>query len=325
MNVIVLDGPDGSGKTTLANLLVSKGFSLIHFGVPPVEARKNENSIFHFYLDPIYHHLMIPRSTVVPKLVLDRSHLAEPIYGNVMRDGTVMTHRVEMLLERYLEAVDAQIVICLPPYRTALNNWIKRKEMQYVKDAPEFRRIYQGYAKLLFNRKRNRNFVWFDYTRHKVDSFANSLMNVNGDPLPYGVVGSQRPRFLFVGERTSDENGQNPTIDLPFLSPNNCSGWLFDRMKEACFQEHEVAFTNVFINRYFETGEERQDVKALVERFKLTGLSTVIALGHTAAKVLNEQGIRYIPITHPQFAKRFKTKEKGAYVHLLKEIRRGAR
>jgi uracil-DNA glycosylase len=257
-------------------------------------------------------------------LVTDRSHLSEPIYGPIMRDGTVMTYRVEALLERYFEAIDAQIVICLPPYRTAFNNWVVRKGSEYVQKSTAFRKIYDAYTQLLFNQKRNRNFVWFDFTRHDAESFAGSLMRVSGYPLPPDVVGSQRPRFLFVGERPG--NSDSDMHNYAFLSVDNCSGWLFDRLNEAGYQEHEIAFTNAF--RRDGTSVEFEQ---LVAYLKGKGLSRIIALGKVAEEALTAQSIKdgdgldVVVSPHPQYVKRFQGKDLAAYVYSLKELRRGAK
>jgi uracil-DNA glycosylase len=311
-----LDGIDGSGKTTLAQALRQKeGYQIKHFGVPPTEALRSEQSIFRFYLDPMYEAV----EGLVPHTVFDRSHLAEPIYGPVMRGGTAMTYRVEALLERYIEAVDGQIVICLPPYRVAFNNWVARKGLEYVKEASSFRKIYEGYAHLLFNQKRNHNFIWYDYTRNYCPSFANGLMAFNGCPLPAGVVGSQRPRFLFVGERPGSGNENR---DLPFLSPENCSGFLFDCLQQAGYKEHELAFVNAWkgdgTNTYL--GPILEDLYNVRK-----SLSCVIALGEAARKALFSIDAKCVPLAHPQHVKRFKSREAKRYIEVLKDLRRRSR
>jgi thymidylate kinase len=317
MKVILLDGPDGSGKSTLADTLVKRGYQLIHFGVPPKEALKSEHTIFHFYLDQLY-----DMTRQHEHVVCDRSHLAEPIYGRVMRGGTKLTPRAEALLERYLEALDAQVVICLPrDYRISYNNWIARKGTEYVKESDDFRKIWKGYAHLLFNQKRNQNFLWYDYTRHQVGRFADALEKLAGHPLPDGMVGSQRPRFLFVGERPSAEGGKHDaSMDLPFLSPNNSSGWFFDRLKDAGYQEYEMAF----INAYKANGDPTNFDDLMACRF-WQHISAVVALGQPAIQALFKAGLKCLPFAHPQFVKRFKSKDVEAYVLALADIRRRSR
>ena len=311
MNTIVLDGPDGSGKTSLAQKLVNgHGYHKLHFGVPSAADLSSELSMFHFYFDALY-----KANRERDRVVADRSHLSEPIYGPVMRGGTKLTYRVEALVERYLEAIDAQVVICLPPYRISFNNWVRRKGEEYVKHVDDFKRIYAGYERLLFNRKRNRNFIWYDYTRHDAVGFVSALTSITGHPLPYGVVGSQRPRFLFVGERPGNSN--DDTHNFAFLTPEGSSGWLFDRIQEAGYQEHEVAFTNAF----FRDGGN-VELTLLYDKLLLRGLQQVVALGKIADKALTAAQIPHVAVEHPQFSKRFKSHNLNKYVYALEEIRR---
>lgn len=308
MNTIILEGPDGAGKSTLAKTFSELGYSIIPFGVPPSAARKNEESIFHFFFDTLYscgeQHISV---------VFDRLHLSDYIYGAIMRDEHVMTPRVQALIERYIEAIDGQIIICLPPRRVAYANWAGRYSQEYVKDVWRFNLVYSAYAKLLFSWRRNRNFLWYDYTRHRVGSFVNAISAWRGFPLPTGVVGSQRPKFLFVGDRPGPGEGPN----LPFMTTKNCSGWLFDVIREAGYEEDEIAF----VNAIGKNGEPF-DLEMLLAYLTGRGLKETIALGARANTVLEKFGGAWTTVMHPQHAKRFKSKERAAYVAELKKIRK---
>jgi hypothetical protein len=317
VKTIILEGPDGAGKSTLAKAFADVGYHIVPFGVPPKAAQRSEESIFHFFFDRVYEWQTAHDHPVV----FDRFHLSDRIYGPLMRGGTPMTPRAEALIERYLEAIDAQVILCLPPRRTAFANWRARPGQEYVKDFRIFEKVYDGYVNLLFDDIRNRNFLWYDFTRVRTGSFVNGVKDWHGWPLPAGVVGSQRPKFLFIGERPGP--GEGP--DLPFVTPRNCSGWLFDAIREAGYEESEIAFANAASN----TGT-LWDLESIANdlRRRNCGELTIIALGKFAAeRMLNscacEPACHQLP--HPQYAKRFESKHRPSYVSTLRKIRREAK
>lgn len=310
MNTIILEGPDGSGKSTLAERLRRRGYRVHPFGVPPAAARRSEATIFDFFFEPLVSYTAPTGGK--DKNVFDRLHLSDAVYGAAVRNEHVMTPRAQALIERYVEAIDGQLVICLPPYRVAFNNWLRRKGAEYVKKAETYARIYDGYARLLLS-PRNRRWVWYDYTRYTATSLVNALVAVRGYPLPAGVVGSQRPRFLFVGE-----GPKKGTRDLPFLTPRNCSGWLYDRIAAAGYEEDEVAFVNAL-----GPDREEKDLAPIVAELEGRGLQRIVALGQVAARaVARVRPFKFDSVDHPQHRKRFHAAEAKKYSNYLREIRR---
>lgn len=304
MNLIILEGPDGTGKSTLAHELEQQGFKNIHFGVPPASAQASEEAMFRFFFEPLY-------ASSVP-VVFDRLHLSDRIYGPLMRGGSPMSLRAEILIERYIEAADGQVVICLPPRRVAFSNWLTRQTEggEYVQHARVFNAVYDGYMRLLFSHSRNRNYVWYDYTRHRTHAFANSLIRLYGTSLPIGWVGSQTPRFLFVGERA------NGLPDLPFMTTRNSSGWLYDVLNDAGYEEREIAFMNVL--------NSEGEVNLPTRISAIDAAETIISLGAIAHSRLVEFNINHLNIEHPQYVKRFGINGRQDYVERLRNIRLGA-
>jgi hypothetical protein len=308
MKTIILEGPDGAGKSTLARAFKQLDYAVVPFGVPPLEFQKDEESIFRFFFNELY-----KQTTEGPdNVVFDRLHLSDRAYAFHMRDGTPMTERNELIIERYIEAIDGQIVICLPPRRTCFQNWLAKGKVgdEYVKDANIWNYVYEHYSDLLFNIKRNQSFMWYDYTRRNAYSFALALKHAQGHPLGPGMVGSQRPRFLFVGERA------NGLPDLPFMTPTNSSGWLFDVLDDAGFKEQDMAFINTF-----KTDGSSWYSHEFMEGFNFDN-TTVITLGKIAHEAWGE--LPHEQLEHPQYMKRFKNGERHEYVKRLEHIRRNS-
>ena len=97
--IIILEGPDGGGKTTLAETLraqlQSNGMThVIKHG--PYKGVQSED------LCKIFFRSMSQALTYDDHVIMDRSWLSEPIYGNVYRKGE---NRVDMPRRRMLERV----------------------------------------------------------------------------------------------------------------------------------------------------------------------------------------------------------------------------
>ncbi len=79
-NTIICEGTDGTGKSVLAQSLATKyGYHYAWFGKP------NRGEVFKTYLEG-YLELMY-----YTKVVLDRAHFSEEVYGSLFRDGSELT------------------------------------------------------------------------------------------------------------------------------------------------------------------------------------------------------------------------------------------
>src|SRR5271154_4247582 len=165
MNLIIIEGIDGSGKSTLAKSLEKRGFQSVTYTAPSRGA--SEEDVLDFFIASL--------TGFTSPVVFDRLHLSERIYGAALKRGSSSSERVERLVERVIEAIDGQVVISLPPWRTVLANWLERKASELVTTVVELRSVYQAYQHLYFNRRRNRNYIQYDYTRHRLTSFAHAL------------------------------------------------------------------------------------------------------------------------------------------------------
>lgn len=162
MNPIILEGPDGSGKSYLAHALLigQDDAKIIHHAKP-----KTKN-VFTCYVADLYEH----RRKIT---VYDRLHIGEPIYGQLVRHNAQFDMRGADAIESYITALGGQTVICLPPYRVCFKNWLDNKKNEYVENLQTFKRVYNAYSRLL---RSGRPYLWYDYTRHHVKGFAEALL-----------------------------------------------------------------------------------------------------------------------------------------------------
>lgn len=296
--VIILEGPDGSGKTTLANHLVKLGFQYQHCGVP----EEGVNLFTHYFLK-LHRALLDGRD-----FVLDRLYLGETVYGPVMRGASRLTKVQRRLLHRYAQAEGVQEVICLPGYDACYQNW-RLKESDYVDTTSRFNAIYDLYKDTLG-----------DHGYDRYDYHGGALPVRSREPLPPGTIGSPKARFLFVGEQPNKRKAKR---DLPFFADSASSGYLNEAIVAAGIREHDIALTNAVPLKYnvttsgWRAASGWRDLNELVER--LPNFQHAIALGIVAARACKQQGIPHVALPHPSYWKRFRSSESNQYTSMIGE------
>lgn len=137
--LIILEGPDGSGKTSIGEYLQD------HFGAEYIHCTWSEE--LEYYMDSyIIGTLVRAKHLAKEKLVVvDRSFLSEKIYSKVFRDGTKYPELESKCFE-LLE--DALIVMCLPDSDKWINLYAhlaeNRSEM-YGNKLTEMGQVYSEY------------------------------------------------------------------------------------------------------------------------------------------------------------------------------------
>lgn len=128
--IIIIEGPDGSGKTTLAEKLSKQtGYPVVHRSQPKSEEEKLQ--MLREYVDAI---------DAGKNVIFDRCWYSEMAYGPVMRDESVITYPEMYLLEEKLARHGALIIYCTDKPRTLWRRATKRGE-DYITDFETFERI----------------------------------------------------------------------------------------------------------------------------------------------------------------------------------------
>lgn len=294
--VVILEGPDGSGKTTLARELEKRGFRYVHTGVP-------DGDPFAHYAARLIGYLKMDKP-----VVLDRFHLGEHVYGPVMRDTNYMPRTALRLFERACNAYHVFRVLCLPPEQVVVQNWNSRRKDEYVQDERLIREIYRRYDAAQLTG----HWFPFDYSRESAVVCASGI-ETQFDicptvPFPLGMIGRLTARVLVVGEQA------NGSFDLPFFSLQNSSGYINRALLEAGYPESDLAFVNALTKRGAKTNLER-----MVSH--LPHFQFAIALGRVAQQACNAAGLRNFYMKHPSCAKRFHWQKNNSYVQELRKIR----
>ena len=136
--LIIIDGPDGSGKTTLAKRLADiTGYEYFHFSYPKTDAEKEV--MVQKYKDFIKNH---------PNAILDRSWYSEIVYGLVVRGKSCVSPEdmkdLELLTHRY----GALIIYCTDKPEVLWQRATKRGE-DYITDYETFIAICEVFDDIL--------------------------------------------------------------------------------------------------------------------------------------------------------------------------------
>lgn len=289
---MILEGPDGSGKTTLAQQLVSRyGFTRVHNGLYP-EATGED-------LLRRYTGQLVTALREDEDVVFDRSFLSEHVYGKVMRGTDRLGDLGRRLLTRLCQGQGVVEVICLPVWHTVKTNWFeKRKEEydpvkrtgDYVDKLAKAREIWAIYAKLLMDHHQ----VHYDYENGKL--LPAMIYKGRPEKIVPGLVGNPMGSCLIVGEQV---NTKKAWVDLPFYSLTGVSAYLDEALRQAGIPERELAFVNAY---------SREGTPLSREYLRLLpNLRRVIFLGKRAAgqTELNKTLIGRT-VHHPNYWMRFR-------------------
>ena len=286
---VILEGPDGSGKTTLARRFVPLGYEYRHEGPPPkgVSAFEHYARLFAEAKRP---------------MVFDRFHLGELVYGPLLRGDASFTYDDAVRLTRLVNGTGTPIIFCCPPWDVCQANSARKEEL--IKNENLRRVAYMRWLEIA--RLYSTNVQTYDYTRDRL--LVPPYMR-----LPDGVVGAPNARFLIVGEQP------NGTLDLPFFGTKSSSTFLHHCLKEAGVNEWDVAFTNALDSFGF---PRKLNLLMMGMSPRLKG---VALLGKVAADQFKKQcggqwngllSVRELP--HPQYWLRFKHSKLDEYVLRLK-------
>lgn len=299
--VTIFEGADGAGKTTLIEALRQRHAALVLNHGPYL----NETSIARHYLAS----LEVARDGDV---FMDRSWLAEPIYGNAYRHGSdrigVASRR---MLDRVALSLGGVVVRCAPLFNVCAATFTRRaaKHGEYLDNVDQLRAVYNGYQEDL---RTDLSVVDFDYMTMTTEDLWSRVEAAR--PLKNGGpgVGHWAPGkiALLVG----DQMNSRGTWDLPFVSFNRhgCSAWLADGL-----EKNEVSEAGLYwINS---TG---LDGRPLGDKFINELQPTkIIALGERAATWCDGHGLDHKTVVpHPQFFKRFKAGQAYPLFGLLQEV-----
>jgi hypothetical protein len=147
--LVVLEGPDAAGKTTLARAIVGAlGYEYRHEGPPPAD----DLDVFGYYLKKLTY--AATETFMVPGVVLDRFALGERVYGPILRGQDRLGFIGWRRMRELLDELGAVRVLCLPSRARCLATWRATREErgELCPDPETFLRTYDAWDKLRWDR-----------------------------------------------------------------------------------------------------------------------------------------------------------------------------
>jgi nicotinamide riboside kinase len=334
--IIVLEGPDCTGKSTLAKAIVEKfNGTYIH----ATWSKDLDRVMWEYHLELVDRAVRESKDRVV---VIDRLWLSEAIYGRIYRGGSKIPHEGRML-DRILRAYGTLNIVCLPqtPLHGAqaiADSAKKRDEMwekegfgkslalcncfeaymfggQYKTETYADTFVHSGALKLRDDTIRysicdhgsaNGMLFMLDFVEVKLNQLRTRVAGF--DPYRPNVVGSPTASHIVCGDAL---NPKDALTKWPFCEYGNASLWLAESMHRANIDESKVIFTNV----------NDDDGAAALALIDLDLSRRVVCLGTKAAVTLSKRGItNFKQIPHPQWDRRFNRNGTKSYAEALAEV-----
>jgi hypothetical protein len=157
--VIIVEGPDGAGKTTLAKRLAQDLDLEYHHEGPPPQG-----------VASLTHYTRLLGDAKGKRVIFDRFALGERVYGPILRGHDSLGEEGWQFMVGAFAAMRARHIVCLPPPMTAHGNWCGRKDEMF-RDPLAF---FHSYASFSYLASRY-NLRTHDFT---VESYVNVLKYV---------------------------------------------------------------------------------------------------------------------------------------------------
>jgi hypothetical protein len=302
--IIILEGVDGSGKTTLAKELAQRYNAEIHHEGPPPKFMNHR--VRRRPSLTLGHYASILQSMRGKNVILDRWALGERVYGPILRKKDKLGADGWTLLNRLIMASGAYQVLCMPPYKVCLANW-RSRHGELIKDETAYRKTYEKYAELAVTTAPD---IIYDYTKGPWNHELTPKLE-----LPLNMSGSPSASYLVVGEIGKRGKREESALLLSYFNLAPASQWLTKALYAAGFKEHELAW----IVPYEESGHRRvrknmwQNKNVIPRTFRY-----VIAVGETAEITCRAQDLPYFYVISP---KRWWHDHMGSFESYVKTVR----
>lgn len=299
--IIILDGPDACGKTTLQNYIVE------NYGAIPMHLTWNKDlapHMFEYQTDEMYKAIQLSQDNLV---VVDRHWISELIYAKVFRNGSPWP-----LMGRMMDRVwrkHAAIYIMCTPSRNNFDLTIERHKANIDAAHPypddKFRELLETYHSFTMKFNKRKDVIVYDLAEDGKDLpffcdkvICKQLQSWRSAQLPFAlttypnILGHlSTAKYLIVDEPNT----------LPKLTTYSWPLYLYSSYQLAFnsllnslkVNETECMFANALNNGAFNTV-----IKDIVSRTNVR----LIVLGDKAADILETNSIFYHTLLmHPQY------------------------
>lgn len=144
MFTIIIEGPDGAGKTTIMNQLLSSipGSATQHFGAPTSEKEALE---YHKVYDAT---LSTQNERGTSVFIMDRAWYSDIVYGPVLRGRREISDKNVEALENKVKRLGGGIVLYVSSDIDTLYDRCTTRGEELIKTKEMLQRILDGYEEL---------------------------------------------------------------------------------------------------------------------------------------------------------------------------------
>lgn len=324
--LVILEGPDGTGKTTLAAELSRRlpAMKVGHGSMPGYVGHDLAQQNFIGMLAPLLG---------LGSVVMDRCWLSERIYGGVLRGGADRLRPYTRMLQRTALSCDHLLVRCHHDVEKLWETVEARHEVELLKRKADLQRVHDRYEEAgfntdLFHLPVNPRSMPLTEAADVVHSGLKALYD-NNELLTRsawraaGLTGSLhrlrrgkgplklRP-VLLLGDGPTPRSTGVPFVDF---SPAGYSSWFANALDEMGVPEIDL----VWFNAHDLNGESRELPNELLIDLS-TRLRAIVCLGERASRSLKSiasaLSCRVFTGEHPQYLRRFHHNRPLADSHL---------
>jgi thymidylate kinase len=212
--IIILEGPDGAGKSTLSETLrqhlqKSKMTHVVKHG-PYLNISPEE-------LCRIYFRSMSNALTYDDHVILDRSWLSEPIYGNIYRKGI---NRLDVprrrMLERTALARGAVVIQCQPDFEVCKQSFMLREKDEYLDTIKQLSQVYAEYESL--GQTTALPIMHYDYTVDSIEDLLAKLKTKSIENKAAGGGSFNKGNILMLCDKGPRTNVRASAAVIPFIN-----------------------------------------------------------------------------------------------------------
>ena len=289
--IIILEGPDGGGKTTLSEYIrqhMSDGRMTHVIKHGPYTGLTSEELCKTFFRS------MSAAITYNDHIIMDRSWLSEPIYGQVYRNGL---NRVDVQRRRMLERValsrGAVVIQCQPEFDVCCSAFLSRQNQEYLDTPEQLQEVYNAYETL--GMQTHLPVIHYDYTQDNPDDILAKALRVSIENFHTGGGSFRQGNYLFLCDKGPQANMKNNTVIVPFINFNDTDGP--SRMLAATLEKEGVAESDCYwANTQLPNGKP-----ATTEFIAKLKPKKIFAIGNNAYSWSLKNGIKAQKLPPPLF------------------------
>lgn len=155
--LIIVEGIDGVGKSTLVKKFEKFGYKSLHF-----PHKENVEDLAKYYLDII-------EANKGKKIILDRSFVSEVVYGNVIRGKSRISKEDLNYIVNSIKDLNPLFLFLHGTKEELLNRKLEKKDVQIIED--HYAPLSNEYRKVFLQLEEDSNAIWIDTKGDQLNQF----------------------------------------------------------------------------------------------------------------------------------------------------------